>query len=77
MNPRQPSYIGERKIPKQYKSTTNIIICRFSSGIGPMNGENEPLVTDEQLSLKNNRLKFKTAGELPITLQEFMEYTSN
>jgi hypothetical protein len=26
------------------------------------------------LSLRNNRLKFKTAGKLPITLGECMEY---
>ena len=29
------------------------------------------------LGLRNNRLKFKIIGELPITLEEFMEYTSN
>jgi len=29
------------------------------------------------LSLRNNRLKFKTSGELLITLEEFMEYISN
>jgi hypothetical protein len=29
------------------------------------------------LSLRNNRLKFKTSGELPITLEDFIEYTSN
>ena len=28
-----------------------------------------------RLSLKNNRLKFKTAGKLPIVLEEFIEYT--
>ena len=28
-----------------------------------------------QLSLRNNRLKFKTAGKLPIILEEFIEYT--
>jgi hypothetical protein len=27
------------------------------------------------LSLRNNRLKFKTAGKLPIVLEEFTEYT--
>jgi hypothetical protein len=26
-----------------------------------------------RLSLRNNRLKFKTAGELPIILEEFIE----
>ena len=30
-----------------------------------------------RLSLRNNRLRFKTSGELPITLEELMEYTSN
>ena len=28
-----------------------------------------------RLSFRNNRLKFKTAGELPIILEEFIEYT--
>ena len=28
-----------------------------------------------QLSLRNNWLKFKTAGKLPIILEEFIEYT--
>ena len=28
-----------------------------------------------RLSLRNNRLKFKTAGKLPIILEEFIEYT--
>jgi hypothetical protein len=27
-----------------------------------------------RLSLGNNRLKFKTAGKLPIVLEEFIEY---
>ena len=26
-------------------------------------------------SLRNNRLKLETAGELPIILEEFLEYT--
>ena len=29
------------------------------------------------LSLRNNWLKFETLGELPITLEESIEYTSN
>jgi hypothetical protein len=28
-----------------------------------------------QLSLKNNRLKFKSARKLPIILEEYIEYT--
>ena len=28
-----------------------------------------------RLSLRNNQLKFKTAGKLPIILEEFIEYT--
>ena len=35
-----------------------------------MNGEN-------QLSLRKDRLKFKTSGELPIILEEPMAYISN
>ena len=30
-----------------------------------------------QSSLRNNQLKFKTSGELPIISEEFREYTSN
>ena len=30
-----------------------------------------------RLNLRNNRLKFKTAGELLIILEEFIEYTPN
>ena len=38
--------------------------------------ENRQLVTDEPvLILRNNRLKFKTAGKLQIILEEFIEYT--
>ena len=29
------------------------------------------------LSLRNNQLKFETSGELPIILEESIEYTSN
>ena len=35
-----------------------------------MNRENQSLVTNEQVSLKNNRLKFKA-----IVLEEYMEYS--
>ena len=40
-----------------------------------MIGENRQLVTDDRLSLRNNRLKFKTAGKLPVILEEFIAYT--
>jgi hypothetical protein len=30
-----------------------------------------------RLSLKNNQLKFKIVGKLPIILEEFVEYTLN
>ena len=30
-----------------------------------------------RLSLRNNRLMFKSAGKLPIILEEFREYTPN
>jgi hypothetical protein len=43
--------------------------------------QNNQLPTKTHVELKdnsNNRLKFiRTAGKLPITLEEFMEYTSN
>ena len=56
---------------RQYKSTTDITVCRFSNDIGPINEWGE-LPAGNQM----NRLKFKTAGELPITSQEFTEHTS-
>jgi hypothetical protein len=40
-----------------------------------MIGENRQLVTNEPVELRNNRLKFKIAGKLPIILEEFIEYT--
>ena len=36
---------------------------------------NRQLVTDEAVEFENNRLKFKSAGKLPIILEEFIEYT--
>ena len=45
---------------------------------------NQPYVRGEQAisykwtgraSLRNNRLQFKTVGKLPITLEEFIEYS--
>ena len=30
-----------------------------------------------RLGLRNNQLKFETSGELPIVLEEFVEYDSN
>jgi hypothetical protein len=45
---------------------------------GAMIRENQHLVTDEPVeSEKNSQLKFKTSRELPITLEEFIECTSN
>ena len=39
-----------------------------------MIGENQDLILQMNwLSLRNNRLKFKTAGKLPIILEEFIE----
>ena len=39
-------------------------------------GRNRQLVTVDRLSLRNNQLKLKTSGELPIILEEVREYTS-
>jgi hypothetical protein len=39
-----------------------------------MIGENRQLVTDELVDLRYNRLEFKTAGKLPIILEEFRGY---
>jgi hypothetical protein len=42
----------------------------------PMIGENRQSVTKlmNRLNLKNNRLNFNTAGNLPIILEKFIEY---
>ena len=41
-------------------------------------GENRQLVTDEPVEVTGNyRVKFKTAGILPVILEEFIEYTPN
>ena len=40
-----------------------------------MIGENGSQLQMNRLSLRNNQLKFKTAGKLPIILEEFIEYT--
>ena len=40
-----------------------------------MVGEIRQLVINEPVEFENNRLKFKTAGKLPIILEEFIEYT--
>ena len=38
-----------------------------------MIGEDRQLVTNDRLSLRNKRLKFKTVGKLSIILEEFIE----
>ena len=43
----------------------------------PMSGENQRLVTDEQVEFENKQLNFETSGELPFILEESIEYTSN
>lgn len=44
----------------------------------PMTGENPPVVADEPVkSLRDNRFKFKTSGNLPTHLEEFREYFTN
>ena len=40
-----------------------------------MIGENRQLVTIELVEFENNQLKFKTAGKVPIILEEFIKYT--
>ena len=41
-----------------------------------MIGENRQLVTDELVEFeKLNQLKFKTAGKLPVILEESIEYS--
>ena len=39
----------------------------------PWSGRTGSELQMNQLSLRNNRLKFKTAGKLPIVLEEFIE----
>ena len=38
-------------------------------------GRTNSLLQMNRLSLRNNQLKFKIAGKLPIILEEFIEYT--
>ena len=40
-----------------------------------MNGKNRQLVTDEPVEFRNNQLKIKTAGKLPILLEKSIEYS--
>jgi hypothetical protein len=40
-----------------------------------MIGENRQLVTDEPVEFEKEPIEFKTAGILPIILEEFIEYT--
>ena len=40
-------------------------------------GESAAKLQMNQLTLRNNRLKFKTSRKLPIILEEYMEYTSH
>ena len=48
----------------------------FQYGFCAMIGENWQLVTNEPVSsLRNNRLKFKTAGKSPVILEEYIEHT--
>ena len=41
-----------------------------------MSGKNQRIVAMNWLSSRNNRLKFKTLGNLSIILEESTEYTS-
>ena len=58
-----------------------VVIVAWTNSLGlsedcllaPMIGENRQLVTNEPLSLRNNRLKFKTAGQAPVILEESVE----
>ena len=43
----------------------------------PMSGRTGGQVQMNRLSLRNSRLKFKTSGNLPIILEESIEYTLN
>jgi hypothetical protein len=45
--------------------------------IHAMSRKNQQLVADEPVEFEKYRLKFKTSGELPINLEESIEYTSN
>ena len=40
-----------------------------------MNGENPQLVTDQPVEFENQPVRFKTSGELPLVLEESVEYT--
>jgi hypothetical protein len=43
----------------------------------PMDRQNHQYIQMNQLSFRNNWLKFNTSGRLPIVSEEAMEYISN
>ena len=59
--------------PKYYNmSTFGLENTRILTDYVQNTAQEEPVV-----SLRDNRLKFETSGELPIILEESIKYTSN
>ena len=64
----QPSILG-LNLESKLRSITGCL--------GPMNGENRLLVTDEPVEFEKQPVEAQTLGKLPINSDESMEYTSN
>ena len=50
-------------------------LVRSTEGIRAIIRENRQLVTDGPVEFGNHRLKSKTAGDIPVILEEFIENT--
>jgi hypothetical protein len=75
-----PSVIHEQRLRSvtgmnRMNDSVAVAVCHPPLPDRAMIGENRQLVTDEPVEFENNRVKFKIAGNLPIILEEFMEYT--
>ena len=71
---RLPYTFGFHKVDKIGAKSLQVVAWE-----GPTRARGEPVVSMQmnQLSLRNNRLKLETSGELPVMLEEYLEeYTS-
>ena len=77
-NPNKCPYeIGLSTLPLRLVSFINFYIVHNTSQNNEWDELTANLVTDELVEFEDNWLKFKTSGELPITLEEHVEYISN
>ena len=69
---------GVTNLPKGFLTTlASRVAWENTLGFGEelWSGRTGSSLQMNRLSLRNNRLKFKAAGKLPIILEEFIEYT--